>query len=60
MMQKLYALVRCCKPSAATHSAQVNGQCIGDNVDALNNHEVLMPGQLYGMLLKVHFPARFV
>ena len=32
---------------------QVNVQCIGDNVDAITNHEVLLPGQMYGMLLKV-------
>jgi hypothetical protein len=28
---------------------------MADNVDAITNHEVLLPGQLYGMLLKVSF-----
>ena len=33
--------------------AQANEQCIGDNVDAAPNHEVLLPGVLMGFMIKV-------
>ncbi len=42
--------VLCAEPLIAM---QVNEQCVSENVDAVTNHEVLLPGQLYGMLLRV-------
>ena len=38
MLRKLYALVQ--------------GRCQEDNQDALANHELLLPGHLFGMILK--------
>jgi DNA-directed RNA polymerase I subunit RPA2 len=38
MMRKLYALV--------------NGECAEDNQDAVVNQEVLLAGQLYGLIFK--------
>ena len=45
MIQKLMALVA--------------GDCAGDNPDSAMNHEVLLPGHLFQMFIRVYFTISF-